>query len=390
MAFRDVIGQEKPVNILLRTIQRGRIPSAYLFAGESGIGKKFTALNLAKALNCLQPVTSNELQVTGETQILASGESPRRPNLNPTPPPFTKGGRGRFDKEWQGWGGDCCDDCSSCKKIDSGVHPDLLVISPEGGQIRIEEIRSINDTLSLKPFEGRWKVVVVDEASTMNPYAANAFLKTLEEPPKDSLIILVSSNPERLPDTIRSRCSRVNFTPLSYEACKKVISQQSNPPLPPFIKGGHGGINQKVSAKQPETDASRLATLARLSMGRPGLAVSADLLDEREWFLRLLQEMMKAEKEGWTSKEEMEKWFELILILLRDIVITKITKDRKNLIYIDLKEYIKEFSSAMDLKVIIDCYQKLNTLRGYLNFNLNRSLTWNYTGSLLRILKPES
>ena len=380
MALRDVIGQEKAVNILLRTIQRGRIPSAYLFAGESGIGKKFTALNLAKAINCLQRVKSKELQVTGETQILASGESPRRPNLNPPPPPFSKGGMGGFDKEWQGWGGDCCDECSSCKKIDSGVHPDLLVISPEGGQIRIEEIRSINDTLSLKPFEGRWKVVVVDEASTMNPYAANAFLKTLEEPPKDSLIILVSSNPERLPDTIRSRCSRVNFTPLSYDACKEVISQQS-------------AVNSQKTDGPASLQAdklNRLSTLARLSMGRPGLAVSADLLDEREWFLRLLQEMMKAEKEGWTSKEEMEKWFELILILLRDIVITKITKDRRNLIYIDLKEYIKEFSSAMDLKVIIDCYQKLNTLRGYLNFNLNRSLTWNYTGSLLRILKPES
>jgi DNA polymerase-3 subunit delta' len=395
MALRDVIGQEKAVNILLRTIQRRRIPSAYLFAGESGIGKKFTALNLAKAINCLQRVTSNELQVTGETQILASGESPRRPNLNPPSPPLSKGGMGGFDKEWQGWGGDCCDECSSCKKIDSGVHPDLLVISPEGGQIRIEEIRSINDTLSLKPFEGRWKVVVVDEASTMNPYAANAFLKTLEEPPKDSLIILVSSNPERLPDTIRSRCSRVNFTPLSYEACKKVIekfiSQQESkvPPTHPSPSRGEGKGGGDWTKESKNSNASRLATLARLSMGRPGLAVSADLLDEREWFLRLLQEMMKAEKEGWTSKEEMEKWFELILILLRDIVITKITKDRRNLIYIDLKEYIKEFSSAMDLKVIIDCYQKLNTLRGYLNFNLNRSLTWNYTGSLLRILKTE-
>jgi len=351
MALRDVIGQEKAVNILLRTIQRGRIPSAYLFAGESGIGKKFTALNLAKALNCLKPVTSkNQIQ---DSKL-------RTPNSELNSSLFV----------------DCCDGCSSCKKIDSGVHPDLLVISPEGGQIRIEEIRSINDTLSLKPFEGRWKVVVVDEASTMNPYAANAFLKTLEEPPKDSLIILVSSNPERLPDTIRSRCSRVNFTPLSYNACKEVIEKV---------------ISQKADrpASLQADKLKRLSTLARLSMGRPGLAVSADLLDEREWFLRLLQEMMKAEKEGWTSKEEMEKWFELILILLRDIVITKITKDRRNLIYIDLKEYIKEFSSAMDLKVIIDCYQKLNTLKGYLNFNLNRSLTWNYTGSLLRILKTE-
>jgi DNA polymerase-3 subunit delta' len=369
MALRDVIGQEKAVSILIRTIQRGRIPSAYLFAGESGIGKKFTALNLAKALNCLNPLTSNELQVTSETQT---------PNSNPPLPPFAKGGHVGIIND--GTLFDCCDECSSCKKIDSRVHPDLLIISSEGGQIKIDEIRAIDETLSLKPFEGRWKVVVVEEASTMNPYAANAFLKTLEEPPKDSLIILVSSNPERLPDTIRSRCSRVNFTPLSYEACKKVISQQ--PTANSQKIGGHASL-QADKLK-------RLSILARLSMGRPGLAVSADLLDEREWFLKLLQLMMKAEKEGWTSKEEMEKWLELIVILFRDMVITKITKDRKNLINIDLNEYITEFSSTMDLKVIIDCYQKLNALRRYLNFNLNRSLTWNYTSSLLRKMKTEN
>ena len=134
------------------------------------------------------------------------------------------------------------------------MHPDLLVISPEGGQIRIEEIRSINDTLSLKPFEGRWKVVVVDEASTMNPYAANAFLKTLEEPPKDSLIILVSSNPERLPDTIRSRCSRVNFTPLSYEACKKVIEIVSSQQSAVKKQDGPASLQKPTSSKTQAFD----------------------------------------------------------------------------------------------------------------------------------------
>jgi DNA polymerase-3 subunit delta' len=363
MALGDVIGQEKAINILLRTIQRGRIPSAYLFAGESGIGKKFTAFNLAKALNCLKP----------------------------PPPPFTKGGHGEIINDRSLF--DSCDECSSCKKIDSGVHPDLLIISPEGGQIRIDEIRAINDMLSFKPFEGRLKVVIVDDANTMNPFAANAFLKTLEEPPEDSLIILISSNPERLPDTIRSRCSRVNFTPLSYEACKKVIekviSQGSNPPLSPFTKGGHGGICQKETTRKLETDDSLLSIVARLSMGRPGLAISADLIEERAWFLRLLQEMLKAEKEGWTSREEMQRWLELIGVLLRDAAIIKITQNENNLVNTDFKDFIEEFSSSMDLKVIIEKYQKLNTLKGYLNFNLNRSLTWNYTGSILRRLKTE-
>lgn len=211
MALIDVIGQEKAVNILLRTLQRERIPSSYLFSGESGIGKKFTAVNLAKILNC-----------QSREQRAKSEES--------TPSLTHQGG---------GQGIDCCDECSSCKKIDAGVHPDFVFIEPESGQIRIEEIRAIDDTLSLKPFEGRWKIVIVDEAHMMNSYAANAFLKTLEEPPKESLIILISSNPDRLPDTIRSRCSRLNFTPLNNEACEKVIrkvgSQQSNPSTPPSL-----------------------------------------------------------------------------------------------------------------------------------------------------------
>ncbi|HLA00172.1 MAG TPA: DNA polymerase III subunit delta' [Thermodesulfovibrionales bacterium] len=376
MALQDIIGQEKAVNILLRTIQRERVPSSYLFAGESGIGKKFTALNLAKALNC----QSREQRAKSKENT---------PSLTL---PHQGGG--------QVWGIDCCDECSSCRKIESGSHPDFLLIAPHSGQIRIEEIRAIDDTLSLKPFEGKWKIVIVDEAHMMNSFAANAFLKTLEEPPKESLIILISSNPDRLPDTIRSRCSRLNFTPLSNEACIKVIetviSQKSNPPSPPFTKGGRRRITQKTTAKKQETEGSRpasldsqLSTLVRLCMGRPGLAISGDLVEERKWFLELLTEMMRAEKDGWASKEEIERWLNQIVLLLRDAAVIQITHDEKNLINIDMKDYIKKFSSSMDLQGIIDNYQQLKTLMGYLNFNLNKSLTWNYTGSLLRRIITE-
>jgi DNA polymerase-3 subunit delta' len=386
VALVDVIGQEKAGNILLRTLQRERIPSSYLFAGESGIGKKFTAVNLAKAINCQKPAMGNELQVTSKNQTQNS-------ELNSSL--VTRHSSLIFD---------CCDKCSSCKKIDAGVHPDFLFIEPESGQIRIEEIRAIEDTLSLKPFEGRWKIVIVDEAHMMNSYAANAFLKTLEEPPRESLIILISSNADRLPDTIRSRCSRLNFTPLNNEACEKVIrkvrSQQYSPAAHPFtsplnkaggkgVKGGHGRISQKATAKNPEPDDSLLTTLVRLSMGRPGLAISGDLIGERKWFLDLLHEMMRADKDGWASKEEIERWFDLIALLLRDMAVMQITGDAKNLINIDLQDYIKKFSSTTDLRGIIDNYRQLNTLRGYLNFNLNKSLTWNYTGSLLRRFKTE-
>ncbi|MFZ3136643.1 MAG: DNA polymerase III subunit delta' [Thermodesulfovibrionales bacterium] len=348
MALRDIIGQDRAINILLKTVQRGRLPSSYLFAGESGTGKKLAAINLAKAINCLTASNRNAEDI------------------------------------------DACDECPSCRKIDSGIHPDFLLISPEGGLIRIEEIRAIDDLLSLKAFEGIYKVVVVDDADMMNQSAANAFLKTLEEPPENNLIILISSNPDRLPDTIRSRCSRINFTPLALEACeeiiKKVLSRQSED------KVQRGGRREEVKKRRSEKDlkttelpdSRTLSLLVRLSMGRPGNVIAGDLIEEREWFMKLLKDMLNAEKDGWTSKEEMEKWFDLLLILLRDMAVLKITRNERDLINIDIKERLNKLSSSMDITVIIDNYQQLNTLKGYFNFHLNKSLTWNFTGSLLR------
>ena len=347
MAFRDIIGQDKAINILVRTIQRGRIASSYLFAGEPGIGKKYTAVTLAKALNCLS--------------------SP----------------------------GDACDDCPSCRKIDSGIHPDFLLISPESGQIRVEEIRAIDEMLSLKAFEGRYKVVIVDDADAMNQYAANAFLKTLEEPPEESLIILVSSNPDRLPDTIRSRCSRINFTPLSSHACEQVIlnvlrqkpdaSGGSSTPG----RGGKSPLKKKKeeSAKTSSLpDPLTLSLLIRLSMGSPGNVITQNLIADRTWSLQLLKGMLNAEKDGWASKEEMARWFDLILILLRDMAVFRITGNEARLFNVDLQEYIGDMSSTTEIKVIIECYQRMNALKGYFGVHLNKSLTWNYTGSLLRKL----
>ncbi len=344
MAFRDIIGQDKAINILVKTMQRGRIASSYLFAGEPGIGKKCTALALAKALNCLtSPV-------------------------------------------------DACDECPSCKKIDSGIHPDFLLISPESGQIRVEEIRAIDEMLSLKAFEGRYKVVIVDDADTMNQYAANAFLKTLEEPPEDSLIILVSSNPGRLPDTIRSRCSRINFTPLSSTACERVIlnvlqKSDASGDSSARSRGGKSPLKKRKDESANTSsipDALTLSLLIRLSMGSPGNAITQDLIAGRTWSLQLLKSMLNTEKDGWTSKEDMERWFDLILILLRDMAVFRITGKESRLINVDMKEYIEGMSSTTDIKVIIESYQRMNALKGYFGVHLNKSLTWNYTGSLLR------
>ncbi|MEW6109095.1 MAG: DNA polymerase III subunit delta' [Nitrospirota bacterium] len=338
MAINDIIGQGKAIEMLSGILQRGKVATSYLFCGEPGIGKKTTAINFAKALNCQKDRNESGVMSDG-IRHENSLHKTHYPSLNPSLI-------------------DACDKCDSCIKIDTGTHPDFLLISPEERQIRIEEIRMIDDALSFKPYEGRKKVVIVDDADTMNISASNAFLKTLEEPSEDSIIMLISSKPDRLPDTIRSRCSRINFAPLSLESCRDVIAG-------------------RFSGKD-------LDLIARLSMGRPGIALSGDLLEERTWFLNIFKAMLGAEKDSWSSREEMERWFELALIFFRDIAVLKITGEASKLINIDLYEYLGKLSKFADLKVIIYLNNELNKLKDFLMFNLNKSITWNFTSLLLR------
>jgi DNA polymerase-3 subunit delta' len=318
VSLGNIIGQEKAVAMLSGILARQRVASAYLFCGEAGVGKKTTAISFVKALNC--------------------------PNATHTAGPIFP---------------DACDACESCLKIDTGAHPDFLLVSPEDRQIRIEEIRRVEEALSFKPFEGSKKAVIVDDAETMNISSANAFLKTLEEPPEDSVIVLVSSKPDLLPATIRSRCSRINFVPLSADSCMRVL----------------GG---KIEGRDT------LELIARLSMGQPGRALSADLAEERSWFLELFKAMMRADKDGWTSRDDMERWFDQGLILFRDLTVLAATADPARLINKDLKDYLAGLGKSLDIKGIIYIHQELSRLRRLLFFNLNKSITWNFTSALLR------
>ncbi len=322
MSLKNIIGQEKAIRMLLGILTRQKVASSYLFCGETGVGKKTVAINFAKALNCLSPISPGP-------GVSADGHI------------------------------DACEECESCEKINAGVHPDFLLVSPEERLIRIEEIRMVDDALSYKPFEGRKKTVIVDDAETMNISAANAFLKTLEEPPEDSVIILISSKPDLLPATIRSRCSQINFSPLPTDACIRLLSGK-------------------------EKDSEKLSLAARLSMGRPGTALSADLTEERQWFLNLFRGMLHAEKDGWSSRDDMERWFDHVLIFFRDMAVLKIMKDPGHLINADLEAYFSDLSKSVDVKVIIYIHQELSRIRRLLSFNLNKSITWNYTASLLR------
>lgn len=290
---------------LLGTLRRRRIPSAMLLSGDAGIGKKLAAISYAKALNCGEPES-----------------------------------------------GDCCDRCQSCRKIDLGLHPDVTVISPENDEIRIEAVRKIADVLSLKALEGAWKVVVVDDADRMNTSAANAFLKTLEEPPDQSVILLVSSRPDTLPSTIMSRCMPVRFRPLPLAECAEVLRSA--------IGEGYG------------------EDLLPLAMGRPGLAVSGDLRRERDWFLGLFDQMLRGEmREGWADRAEMRSWIEMCLILVRDLAVHSVTRSAPDLLF------GRAYKGA-ELDTALEAYRSLERVKGLVDVNLNKLITWNYVAAVMK------
>lgn len=179
MAFRDFPKDEPGIQLLQRSLGRGRLGHAYLFTGDSLAALEAIARTLAKVLNCQQPVKENGLAV------------------------------------------DCCDQCVACRKIEHDNHADVFWVRPESRsrQIQIGQLvprensppRVMLDFVSLKPTESRFKVGIIVAADRMNEQAANAFLKTLEEPPAQSVLILLTTDPTRLLETILSRCLRLNF-----------------------------------------------------------------------------------------------------------------------------------------------------------------------------------
>src|SRR3954463_13768007 len=187
MPFRDVVGHVRLIDLLSRSVVGGTLPPSLLFAGPAGVGKHLTALAVAQALNCTKSTKS-----TLGSGLRAEGSA--------------------------GSSFDACGVCPACTRIARGVHPDVLFVTPgDSGAIKIDQVREVVDRAQYRPFEGRRRVVVIDEADALVPSAQNALLKTLEEPTPSSVFILVAARPDMLLPTVLSRCPQLRFRPLSLE-----------------------------------------------------------------------------------------------------------------------------------------------------------------------------
>lgn len=173
MAFKDFPEQKQPVTLLQRSLERGRLAHGYLFSGHQLGELEALARTLAKTLNCMEPV-----------------------RLVPGGPAV-----------------DCCDKCVNCRKIDVENHGDVHWVRPESKSrvVTIDQMRELMKEINLKPNDAEYKVAVIVAADRLNVQAANAFLKTLEEPPAKSILVLLTTEPQRILETILSRCLRLNF-----------------------------------------------------------------------------------------------------------------------------------------------------------------------------------
>lgn len=323
MSFATLIGNQHQKTILQRLLRGGQIASTFIFAGPDGVGKRRFALTMAKAANCL----------TGAPA--------------------------------EGFADECCDFCQVCCRIDDGTYGDVTTIEPDGQFIKIAQTRELAVEVFYRPREGRHRFFIIDSAERLRDEAANSLLKTLEEPPPTSTIIMITSRPDSLLTTIRSRSQKLNFSPL---------------------KTGEMEAYLKANFQRPAPDT---ALLARISEGRIGQATAFDLSvyrQQRRTLIELLElltdgnnryRLLKAaEFLGKKERDEFEAELDLLSSLLRDLFILSTGKPVDWIVNIDVAESLRNLAAKVGTDRLILWAEKTDRLRAGLRINLNRQLAF--------------
>lgn len=311
MAWNKFIGQERAIEILKVYLKEDRLPNALIFSGIRGIGKFSLAKELAKASNC-------------------------------------KAG---------GW--EACDGCRSCIQIERGIHPDFFTFFPQGAgeEITIELVRELGRFLSFSPQLGRRKFFLIDQAERMNEEASNAFLKSLEEPPGDAVIILITSRPRNLLATIYSRCQEVKFSPLKREQIQKLLVERYN--LAPSEAKYLAGISQGSLGKALELKGKRLEDIfSRLNE----FFFSSPFAQHPNLELREQRQLLKEN-------------IEMLILLLREALFVRLEMPEISILNLSREEPVLKFE-RLEEKVLVEKIEKLDYLYRTIDLNLNPELLY--------------
>lgn len=326
MSFQSVLGQDQPKQIIANAIKNRNLPHAYLFYGEDSVGKKRLAVELAKALNCA-----------------VSGPE------------------------------DGCGTCPSCKKIERRSHPDFFLLEPAKSSpaareaiYKIEEIRELRKKLQFLPYEGITKVAIIDSAEAMNAQSANSFLKTLEEPPGQTLLVLITSNPYNLLPTIVSRCQGVRFHALKTDEVRAIL--------------------EKTREASPESiDSGEIELRAARSRGQVKRALDPETLEtseERNALLNLMGAVSYKKMDAvfhwsktWSRKPELlQAILDEMLNLLRDLTLIKTGNQVAFLQNKDLGAPLREIAAKKNMAGLVKMFESVQETKQALQANMNSQL----------------
>ncbi len=299
MSFTELLGNRAAIERLQNMVSRGQVPTSLLFSGLGGVGKLEAAVSLAKALNCARS----------------------EPGSN-----------------------DACDQCSPCRRIESGNFPDVRCIGPEGsgGQIKAEAVRQVVNESPFRPFEGRKRVYIFEAADRMNPTAANTLLKTLEESPPWILLILLTAHEAAILPTLLSRCQKIRFTPLLPEDVAEELTAKhgfstEGAALAASVSGG--SLSKALATKTDELIALRTEALEL-----------AEVVPER-----LSRADIFAQADGLSKHSQLNSVLRLLLGLLRDLTCFA-GGETNTILHFDLAEDLQALASRAPLDAWLQAY----------------------------------
>ncbi len=315
MGFDLILGNPRVKKILRLALERNRVPSSLLFSGPPGVGKRSLARILAQAINC--------------------------------------------EREK----GDACGVCPTCVAISGGRLPDVWEIEPEGQVIKIEQIRALKQAAYLRPMVARKRVFIIDDADKMNEEAANSLLKTLEEPPLFSHIILLTSNHHLLPPTVLSRCQVLQFIPVGKGEIKRALVEKGCPEekakILSLIVGGNLGKALEVDWERVQAEREEAWEIFLSFFGHGKLS---RFLDSFAFAKRAL------------VREDLEQRLEIFSSFCRDLMLLQVKGEPALLLNPDFADRINALEKECSLDKSWRFLEKVNQAIAGLAKNLNLSL----------------
>lgn len=332
--FDKFVGNNHIKENIKHLIAQKRVPHSLLFVGAEGIGKKQFALELAKAFVCQNRKTIEACDVCSACK---------------------RANKFVFPKS---------DDRDAFKRVIFTEHSDIGLIIPYGKNILVDAIRELETEANFRPFEAEARFFLIDEADKMNESASNALLKTLEEPAPTTYLFLISSRPDALSPTIRSRCQTVRFAPVEAKqienhllAGKKFVPADAEL----LSKLSNGSIGYAFNLNLEKFLSQREAML--------GVLESLLLTKDRAALLRVTDEMSDAK-----IKDEYETRLEILQTLIHDIWALQLGGERQSILNIDIISNLTKLNKRADSKILASWLTEIETLRERLGVNVNRKI----------------